>query len=117
MARIITEERTNAMLSVLRKYARSIFIYFIPFLIISFVLYFGWTDIRKRQESWMVKVNKSTISAAEYRKYYTQLVDYYKKIYQVDLTSDLIEKLGINNKSLTTSLTNFFCWKVRKMPA
>ena len=78
------------MLSVLRKYARSIFIYFIPFLIISFVLYFGWTDIRARQESWMVKVNKSTISAAEYRKYYTQLIDYYKKIYQVDLTPDLI---------------------------
>ena len=93
------------MLSVLRKYARSIFIYFIPFLIISFVLYFGWTDIRKRQESWMVKVNKSTISAAEYRKYYTQLVDYYKKIYQVDLTSDLIEKLGIKQQ-ITDNLIN-----------
>lgn len=86
------------MLSVLRKYARSIFIYFIPFLIISFVLYFGWTDIRARQESWMVKVNKSTISAAEYRKYYTQLIDYYKKIYQVGLTPDLIEKLGIKQQ-------------------
>ena len=98
MARIITEERTNAMLSVLRKYSRSIFIYFIPFLIISFVLYFGWTDIRARQESWMVKVNKSTISVAEYRKYYTQLIDYYKKIYQVDLTPDLIEKLGIKQQ-------------------
>lgn len=86
------------MLSVLRKYARSIFIYFIPFLIISFVLYFGWTDIRARQESWMAKVNKSTISAAEYRKYYTQLIDYYKKIYQVELTPDLIEKLGIKQQ-------------------
>jgi len=86
------------MLSVLRKYARSIFIYFIPFLIISFVLYFGWTDIRERQESWMVKVNKSTVSVAEYRKYYTQLIDYYKKIYQVDLTSDLIEQLGIKQQ-------------------
>jgi peptidyl-prolyl cis-trans isomerase D len=93
------------MLSVLRKYARSIFIYFIPFLIISFVLYFGWTDIRERQESWMVKVNKSTISAAEYRKYYTQLIDYYKKIYQVDLTPDLIEKLGVKQQ-ITDNLIN-----------
>lgn len=93
------------MLSVLRKYARSIFIYFIPFLIISFVLYFGWTDIRKRQESWMLKVNKSAISAAEYRKYYTQLTDYYKKIYQVDLTPDLIEKLGIKQQ-ITDNLIN-----------
>ena len=93
------------MLSVLRKYARSIFIYFIPFLIISFVLYFGWTDIRERQESWMVKVNKTTISAAEYRKYYTQLIDYYKKIYQVDLTPDLIERLGIKQQ-ITDNLIN-----------
>ena len=53
----------------------------------------------------MVKVNKSTISAAEYRKYYTQLVDYYKKIYQVDLTSDLIEKLGIKQQ-ITDNLIN-----------
>jgi Parvulin-like peptidyl-prolyl isomerase len=93
------------MLSVLRKYARSIFIYFIPFLIISFVLYFGWTDIRERQESWMVKVNKSTISVAEYRKYYTQLIDYYKKIYQVDLTPELIEKLGVKQQ-ITGNLIN-----------
>ena len=93
------------MLSVLRKYSRSIFIYFLPFLIISFVLYFGWAGIRERQESWMVKVNKSTISAAEYRKYYTQLIDYYKKIYQVDLTPDLIEKLGIKQQ-ITDNLIN-----------
>ncbi|HPD60814.1 MAG TPA: SurA N-terminal domain-containing protein [Thermodesulfobacteriota bacterium] len=93
------------MLSVLRKYARSIFIYFIPFLIISFVLYFGWTDIRERQESWMVKVNKTTISVAEYRKYYTQIIEYYKKIYQVDLTPDLIERLGIKQQ-ITDNLIN-----------
>ena len=105
MRRIIAKERTNAMLSVLRKYARSIFIYFIPFIIISFVLYFGWTDIRERQENWMVKVNKSTISTAEYQKYYKQLVDYYKKIYQMDLSPALLEQLGIKQQ-ITDNLIN-----------
>jgi peptidyl-prolyl cis-trans isomerase D len=105
LARIITKERANAMLNVLRKYTRSIIIYFIPFLIISFVLYFGWSDIRGRQQDWMIKVNKSTVSTAEYHKYYTQLTDYYKKIYQVELTPDLIEKLGIKQQ-LTDNLIN-----------
>jgi len=53
----------------------------------------------------MVKVNKSTISVVEYRKYYAQLIDYYKKIYQVDLTPDLIEQLGIKQQ-ITDNLIN-----------
>ena len=93
------------MLSVLRKYSRSIFIYFFPFLIISFVLYFGWADIRERQESWMLKVNHRTVSKDEYRKYYSQLLNYYQKIYQVDLTPDLIERLGIKQQ-VTDNLIN-----------
>jgi peptidyl-prolyl cis-trans isomerase D len=93
------------MLGVLRNYTQSIIIYFLPFLIISFVLYFGWADIRSRQESWMVKVNNSTVSVDEYRKYYTQMIDYYKKMYQVDLTPALIEQLGIKQQ-LTESLIN-----------
>jgi len=93
------------MLSVLRKYSRTIFIYFIPFLIISFVLYFGWADIRERQERWMLKVNHHTISKEDYRKYYNQLLAYYQKVYRLDLNPDLIEKLGIKQQ-LADNLIN-----------
>ncbi|MFH0814012.1 MAG: SurA N-terminal domain-containing protein [Pseudomonadota bacterium] len=95
------------MLSILRKKARSIFIYVIfVIIIIVFIFFFGWGDIREKQENWFIKINGRSVSHNTYLKYYNQLVSLYQRMYKDNFSNELVEKLGIKQKATDNLLEN-----------
>ncbi|HQO79347.1 MAG TPA: SurA N-terminal domain-containing protein, partial [Thermodesulfobacteriota bacterium] len=92
------------VLSILRKKARSFFVYVaFGIIIIVFVFYFGWgSGGGDNNETWAAKVNDVSISQQRYLSYYKQMESYYRELYKQPLDSAVLEKLGLKQKALDT---------------
>jgi len=91
----------------LRKKARSTLIYIIfAAIIVVFIFYFGWGGMQEKGEEWIVKVNDTTISYNNYRKYYQQLLNFYQQTYPGKIDQDTIKMLNLKQKALDALITN-----------
>lgn len=89
------------VLSLLRKKARSLFIYIaFGIIIVVFIFYFGWGRIGDNGETWAAKVNDLPISSQKYLSYYKQMESYYRELYKDAFTSATAEQLGLKEKAL-----------------
>ena len=90
------------VLSLLRKKARSTFIYVaFGIIIVVFIFYFGWGSRGgDRQETWVAKVGTQRIDYNTYLTYYKRLVAYYRDMYKDSFDPAVIEQLGLKQQAL-----------------
>lgn len=97
------------VLSLLRRKARSTFIYVaFGIIIVVFIFYFGWGSRGSEQpENWAAKVGKQRIEYSAYLSYYKNLVAYYRDMYKDNFDSALIEQLGLKQQALDALIEEF----------
>lgn len=89
------------MLSYMRKNASSWIIKVLfAIIVIVFVFFYGFSDVRKGKESAIASVGDRKINMAEYRSAYKNMLQLYQNIYKNQFTDEMIEKLGLKQKVL-----------------
>ncbi len=89
------------MLSFMRKNAKSWIIKVLfGIIIIVFVFFYGYTGTRNRKESVLASVGNKKITIADYQEEYKNQLQFYRSIYQGQITDDMIRQLGLKQKAL-----------------
>jgi peptidyl-prolyl cis-trans isomerase D len=89
------------MLGAMRRNAKSWIIKFLfGIIVIVFVFFYGFSDVRNRKEVIVASVGDSKISVADYREMYRNLMQFYSNIYQGRLSEDLIQQMDLKQQAL-----------------
>ena len=97
------------VLSLLRKKARSTFIYVaFGIIIVVFIFYFGWgRGGGDQQDFWAAKVDKQRIDYNTYQDYYKRIVAYYRDMYKDSFDPAVIEQLGLKQQALNAVIEEY----------
>ena len=89
------------MLSFMRKNAKSwiVKILFV-IIILVFVFFYGYSDMRQGKETALASVGKKKITIGEYQEAYKNMLQFYRNIYQGQLTEEMIRQMGLKQKAL-----------------
>ncbi len=89
------------MLSFMRKNAKSwiVKILFV-IIILVFVFFYGYSDMRQGKETALASVGEKKITVGEYQEAYKNMLQFYRNIYQGQLTEEMIRQMGLKQKAL-----------------
>jgi len=89
------------MLSYMRKNASSWIIKVLfGIIVIVFVFFYGFSDVRKKKTTVLATVGEKNISVAEYMKAYKNLLQYYRNIYKDKFNDEMIKLSGLKQQAL-----------------
>lgn len=89
------------MLGYLRRRAGSLIIKFLfAIIIIVFVFFFGFDDVGDRKENAIASVGDTDIMLNQYQMSFKNMVEFYRNIYDENLTPEIIEQLGLKETVL-----------------
>ncbi len=90
------------MLSYMRKNAKSwIIIIPVGIIILVFVFFYGFSDVRKGGEDTIVaSIGKRKVTMGQYRTAYKNMLQFYRNIYKNQFSEEMIENLGLKQKVL-----------------
>lgn len=89
------------MLSFMRKNAKSWIVKLLFIIIILvFVFFYGYSDLRKGKETVLASVGSKKITVGEYQEAYKNMLQFYRNIYQGKLSEDMIRQMGLKQKAL-----------------
>jgi len=69
-------------------------------IVIVFVFFYGFSDVRKKDQDIMAAVGNRKIYVAEYRTAYKNMLQLYQNIYKNQFNDNMIEKMGLKQKVL-----------------
>ncbi len=94
------------MLSYMRKNAGSWIIKVLfGIIIIVFVFFYGFSDVRKKEHTIVASVGDHKITMEAYRTAYKNMVQMYSSLYRDQLTDETLEQLGLKQKALDQLIT------------
>jgi peptidyl-prolyl cis-trans isomerase D len=89
------------MLSFMRKNAKSWIIKVLfGIIIIVFVFFYGFSGTRNKKESVLASVGNKKITIADYQEEYKNQLQFYRSIYQGQITDEMIRQMGLKQKAL-----------------
>jgi peptidyl-prolyl cis-trans isomerase D len=89
------------MLSFMRKNAKSWIVKILfTIIILVFVFFYGYSDLRKGRETALASVGNKKITVGEYQEAYKNMLQFYRNIYQGQLTDEIIRQMGLKQKAL-----------------
>ncbi len=80
------------MLSTMRRHQTWALKLILAVIIISFIFFFGFNQIREASQGFALKINGDTISSNEYQLFYDQQYEQYKKMFQGQEMPDFLSK-------------------------
>ena len=69
-------------------------------IILVFVFFYGYSDMRKGKETALASVGSKKITVGEYQEAYKNMLQFYRNIYQGKLSEDMIRQMGLKQKAL-----------------
>jgi len=89
------------MLSFMRKNAKSWIVKILfTIIILVFVFFYGYSDMRQGKETALASVGNKKITIGEYQEAYKNMLQFYRNIYQGQLTEEIIRQMGLKQKAL-----------------
>lgn len=89
------------MLSFMRKNAKSWIIKVLfGIIILVFVFFYGFSGTRNKKESVLASVGTKKITIADYQEEYKNQLQFYRSIYQGQITDEIIRQMGLKQKAL-----------------
>jgi peptidyl-prolyl cis-trans isomerase D len=89
------------MLSFMRKNAKSWIVKILfTIIILVFVFFYGYSDMRQGKETALASVGNKKITVGEYQEAYKNMLQFYRNIYQGQLTDEIIRQMGLKQKAL-----------------
>ncbi len=89
------------MLSFMRKNAKSWIIKLLfGIIIIVFVFFYGYSGTRNQKDTVLASVGDKKITIADYQEEYKNQLQFYRSIYQGQITDEMIRQMGLKQKAL-----------------
>ncbi|MCX5895126.1 MAG: SurA N-terminal domain-containing protein, partial [Proteobacteria bacterium] len=89
------------MLSFMRKNAKSWIIKVLfGIIVVVFVFFYGFSDLRKSKETVLASIGEKKITVSEYQEAYKNMLQFYRNIYQGQLSEEMIKQMGLKQKAL-----------------
>ena len=69
-------------------------------IVVVFVFFYGFSDLRKSKETALASIGEKKITVSEYQEAYKTMLQFYRNIYQGQLSEEMIKQMGLKQKAL-----------------